>query len=97
MSQLDVKHGNGALEPLHAVQDLDALRVGVVPDLEGPRHRRGPPAELLLRVLEAVRHVVYRLVVLVLYRNDNKQTNKYIAFVEIANLKKKIVFHYNLF
>lgn len=68
MEQLGVHLGDEGLELVDRVEDLDALRVRVEAHLERPRHRRHPAAELLLGVLEALRHVVDRLVLLVLVR-----------------------------
>lgn len=56
---------------LHGIQYLDPSCMRVEPDLEGSGHLGDPPSELVLHVLNAVSHVVDRLVLLVLVGLDS--------------------------
>lgn len=60
------------LEFLHRVEHLDAAGVRVESHFERPRHGRHPAPELILHVVEALRHVVDRLVLLVLVGLDGR-------------------------
>ena len=90
MGELDVELRHGALEPLHTVEDLDGLCVGVEPDFEWSRHAGHPTAELLLGVVEAVCHVVDWLVVLVL--NKRVGLHGYRTF-QILKRRRQTSFH----
>lgn len=85
VGKLDVELGYRTFEPLDAVKDLDLLRVRVVPDLERPRHRRYPAPELLLRVLEAVGHVVNRLIFLILF-SEERNINIVLEILAVVGL-----------
>lgn len=68
MEHLQVELPHQVVQPVDAVEHLDALGVRVVPDLVRPAHGGHPPSELLLGVFEALGDVVDGLVLLVLVR-----------------------------
>lgn len=72
VQDLCVELGDQRVHLLHGVEHLDGLRVRVEAHLEGSRHARHPSAELLFGVLEALRHIVDGLVLLVLVRLDGR-------------------------